>query len=97
MNLRRDVVIWVAKLRKEGVSEVGRIRYVFDLVQLIWNVDLGEVLQSRELDVLEALISSHSAQCFTISPHGAVWDTQEVYHHISCVLDRFSITQDVPL
>lgn len=80
-NLAINVVILLAILVQKHAAEVGGVGNVFDLVQLVWEREVDEVLDTGEVDLSEALLEDHGAQSLAVSPGVAIRNAQEIIVH----------------
>lgn len=77
-NLAINVVVLLAILVQQDAAEVGGVGNVFDLVQLVWEREVDQILDTGEVDLSEALLEDHGAQSFAVSPGVAIRNAQQI-------------------
>ena len=77
-DLERRVEAGLAKVVEKSPSELGRVGYVGDLVQLVADVGLEEIVESRELDVGESLLLGQGPKCLPVGPDFFIRYAEEI-------------------
>lgn len=77
-NLAINVVVLLAILVQKDTSEVGGIGHILDLIQLIWEREVDQILDTGEVDLSEALLEDHGAESLAVSPSVSIRNAQQV-------------------